>query len=213
MKLTKHTHACVVVESESATILVDPGAFGSESADLLATADAVVITHEHFDHLDVEKIGDALTARPDLPLYGPPSIAGLIEGHADRITTVTAGDSFSVGDVDVTVHGERHAVIHPDIPVIDNVGYLFGGRIFHPGDSYEVPEADVEVLLVPISGPWMKIGEAADFIRAVAPRRSIAIHEMLLSDVGKSLADNFLGTDGLTEVSLEQPTPGTVIEI
>jgi len=99
-------------------------------------------------------------------------------------------------------------VIHPDIPVIANVGYLVDGTLYHPGDAYFVPEAPVPVLLVPTSGPWMKIGEAADYVRAVRPQQIIQIHEMLLSDIGLGLAGSLLGENGLTGLPLAQLPAG-----
>ena len=100
------------------------------------------------------------------------------------------------------MHGSEHAVIHPDIPVIPNVGYLVDDTLYHPGDAYFVPETPVSVLLLPTSGPWMKLSEAADYVRAVRPQQVIQIHEMLLSDIGLGLAANLLGENGLTGLPL-----------
>ena len=100
------------------------------------------------------------------------------------------------------MHGSTHAVIHPDIPTIANVGYLIDGAVYHPGDAYHVPEAAVSTLLLPTSGPWMKIGEAADYVRAVHPEQIVQIHELLLSDIGLYLASMLLGEQGLTTMPL-----------
>ena len=47
MKLTKHEHACVVLEKDGASIVIDPGSFSSGAAEIIAGADAILITHEH----------------------------------------------------------------------------------------------------------------------------------------------------------------------
>jgi L-ascorbate metabolism protein UlaG (beta-lactamase superfamily) len=202
MKLTKHEHACVVLEKDGASIVIDPGSFSSGAAEIIAGADAILITHEHMDHVNETAINGALAARPDLRLYAPAAVGGLFAARQGQFTAVAAGDELALGSFAVTVHGREHAVIHPDIPVIANVGYLIDGSVYHPGDAYYVPEVPVPVLLLPTSGPWMKLGEAADYVRAVRPQQIVQIHEMLLSDIGLFLASSLLGEQGLTGLPL-----------
>jgi L-ascorbate metabolism protein UlaG (beta-lactamase superfamily) len=202
MKLTKHEHACVVLEKDGASIVIDPGSFSSGAAEIIAGADAILITHEHMDHVNETAINGALAARPDLRLYAPAAVGDLFAARQDQFTAVAAGDELALGSFAVTVHGREHAVIHPDIPVIANVGYLIDGSVYHPGDAYYVPEVPVPVLLLPTSGPWMKLGEAADYVRAVRPQQIVQIHEMLLSDIGLFLASSLLGEQGLTGLPL-----------
>ena len=202
MKLTKHEHACVVLEKDGTSIVVDPGSFSPGAAEIIAGADAILITHEHMDHVNEAAIDGALAARPDLRLYAPAAVGAMFAARQDQFTPVAAGDELSVGPFGVTVHGRDHAVIHPDIPVIPNVGYLVDGSLYHPGDAYFVPEVPVSVLLLATSGPWMKISEAADYVRAVRPQQIVQIHEILLSDIGLFLANSLLGEDGLTGLPL-----------
>jgi L-ascorbate metabolism protein UlaG (beta-lactamase superfamily) len=203
VKLTKYAHACVTFADGDRTLLVDPGAFTPGTADLLAAADAVLITHEHFDHFDDGRVAAALDQRPDLRVYGPAGVVEKLGERDGRVVAVKAGDRIEAAGFDVSVHGEQHAVIHADIPLIDNVGFLVEGRVYHPGDSYDLPGVPVETLLLPTSGPWTKLGETADFVRAVRPSRLIQIHELLLSDLGQQSAQMFLGEEGLTGLPLE----------
>ena len=202
MKLTKHEHACVVLEKDGASIVIDPGSFSSGAAEIIAGADAILITHEHMDHVNGAAINEALAARPGLRVYAPAGLAAVFAARQDQFTPVAAGDELALGSLAVTVHGTQHAVIHPDIPAVANVGYLLDGSVYHPGDAYFVPDALVSVLLLPTSGPWMKIGEAADYVRAVRPQQLIQIHELLLSDIGLQLAGAILGEQGLTGLPL-----------
>ncbi|GGP37932.1 MBL fold metallo-hydrolase [Saccharothrix coeruleofusca] len=197
MKLTKYVHACVTLEKRGTTIAVDPGLLTPDAAEVVAGADAVLITHDHFDHFAEELIAQAVAARPELRVFGPASVAAKL---GDRATAVAAGQSFTIGDFEVEVHGEHHALIHPDIPTIDNVGYLVDGSLYHPGDAYHVPGGEVETLLLPTSGPWTKVAEAVDYVRAVKPRRLIQIHELMLSDLGQQSLARFLGEGGLPGV-------------
>src|SRR5580658_2735565 len=160
MRLTKHEHACVVLEKDGSSIVIDPGSFSAGAAEIIAGAEAILLTHEHFEHVTEAAINEALAARPDLRVYAPAALAGAFAAHPDQFTPVAAGDELNLASFAITVHGSEHAVIHPDIPVVANVGYLLDGSVYHPGDAYFVPEVPVPVLLLATSGPWMKTAEA-----------------------------------------------------
>ncbi|MEZ0106687.1 L-ascorbate metabolism protein UlaG (beta-lactamase superfamily) [Catenulispora sp. EB89] len=203
MQLTKHAHACVSLVGDRGRIVIDPGALTPDADAAVAAAEAVLITHEHFDHFDEELIAKALEARPELRVYGPESVVGRwTQARRGQVTAVVAGDEFTVGGFQVAVFGDLHALIHRDMPRVTNVGYFLDGRVYHPGDAYHVPDASVETLLLPTSGPWTKVGEAVDYVREVAPKQAFQIHELLLSELGQQYAVRMLGPGGLTEVPL-----------
>ncbi|WP_433214837.1 MBL fold metallo-hydrolase [Microtetraspora malaysiensis] len=202
MQLTKHAHACVTVANDDGRIVIDPGAFTPDAAQAVAAADAVFITHEHFDHFDEELISRSLEARPGLRVYGPASVVERWSARRGQVTVVAAGDNVSVAGFDVAVFGDLHATIHRGIPRVANVGYLVDGRLYHPGDAYHVPDAPVDTLLLPTSGPWTKLGEAADYVGEVAPNHLIQIHEAMLGPIGQQSTARFLSPGMLTEVPL-----------
>jgi len=202
MELTKHEHACVVATKDGSSIVIDPGAFSPGASGIIAGADAILVTHEHIDHVNPEAINAALADRPDLRVYAPGALSEMFAEHPDQFTAVAAGDELKVGSFDVTVHGTEHAVIHRTIPVCANVGYLVDGSVYHPGDAYYVPEAPVTTLLLPTSGPWMKFGEAIDYVLAVKPSQVVEIHDLLLSEIGHQIAGSMLGAQGPAGVPL-----------
>ena len=213
MELTKHTHACVTFDKGGSRLLVDPGAFTPNRAELAASAGTILITHEHFDHFDEEAIAAALDARPELRVYGPAAVVDRWQARRGQVTAVVEGERFDVDGFDVAVFGGLHAAIHRDIPQVANVGYLIDGHVYHPGDSYFVPAAPVTTLLVPTSGPWTKFGEAADFVRAVNPERAVQIHEIMLSEIGQQTMATFLSPKMLTDVALTIVPVGDTITV
>ncbi len=191
MRITKFGHACVRIETGSHALVLDPGGFTEPEA--VDGATAVLITHEHADHYSPEHL-----RRTDAPIHTIGSVAAKIREEApdvaDRVTAVVPGQEIDPG-VPIRVVGEKHAVIHPEMMRFDNSGYLLeveGVRIYHPGDSLTLPEEDVDLLLLPVSAPWLKIGECIDFARDVGAPRSLAIHDQVYSEVGLRLADAHL---------------------
>jgi L-ascorbate metabolism protein UlaG (beta-lactamase superfamily) len=213
MELTKHTHACVTLDKGGSRLLLDPGTFTANAAELAASAGTILITHEHFDHFDEAAITVALQTRPELRVYGPAAVVSRWQAMPGQVTAVAEGDRFDADGFDIAVFGGLHAAIHRDIPQVANVGFLIDGRVYHPGDSYYVPPAPVTTLLVPTSGPWTKFGEAVDFVRSVSPERAVQIHEVMLSEVGQQAMATFISPKMLTDVSLTIVPVGDTISV
>ena len=212
MRLTKLGHACVRLEKDGRVLVIDPGAFSGP--DTMAGADAVLITHEHIDHVDPDTMRAALDADPGLHLWSTAAVAEEFAHLGVRVHPVNHGDTFSAAGFDVHVYGSEHAVLHQDIPIIANVGFMLDGEVFHPGDALTVPEDPVGTLLLPISGPWLKVSEMIDYGRAVAPRRGYAIHDAVLSPIGLRVTENLLGlAAGTTGAVFTRLEPGTAVDL
>jgi L-ascorbate metabolism protein UlaG (beta-lactamase superfamily) len=204
MKVTKFSHACVRVERDG-VLVIDPGSFSERAA--LDGVDAVLITHEHTDHLDLGTLTDALAKRPAVRIFTHPEVVAKLGDLASVATGVTSGDDFTAAGFAVGAYGGWHALIHPDIPRIPNLGYVIDGALYHPGDSFDVPaDVQIETLFVPVSAPWLKVAEAVEFIRAVQPRRAYALHDALLNDIGAGLVESLLGR--LTKAEYRRLTAG-----
>ena len=211
MRVTKYTHSCIRIESDDAVLVVDPGAFSEPAA--LTGADAVLITHEHVDHLDVDAVGGAAARQPGLRVYAHADVLPKLEAVRETVTTVAAGEDFTAAGFTVRAYGGQHAVIYPEIPRIANLGYLIsdgGTSVYTPGDSFAVPDDAVDTLFVPLHAPWMKLAESIDFVRAVKPRRAYAIHDGLLNERGAGISDGHLERFSGTEYA--HLTPGTTID-
>jgi L-ascorbate metabolism protein UlaG (beta-lactamase superfamily) len=195
MRLRKLGHSCVRLEQAGKTLVIDPGSFSAP--DALEGANAVLITHEHVDHVVVDAIRTAAQRTPDLHIWTNSSVADMLAGDGLHVDSVAGGDRFRAVDAfDVVVIGEWHAVIHPDVPRVRNITFLVDSLVFHPGDSFTLPEQPVDTLLLPVYAPWCKIAEVIDFARAVKPRLALPIHDALLSEAGLALVDRLLGPQG-----------------
>lgn len=190
MRVTKEEHACLLVENEGKTLVVDPGSFTTALVGLSEVV-AIVITHEHADHWTDEQLNRILDQNPDASIYGPAGVAAAAQGF--DVQVVRDGDTVEAGPFILRFFGEKHAVIHESIPVPDNVGVLINDELYYPGDSFTVPDGvAVNALAAPVGAPWLKIGEAIDFVLATKPRHAFATHEMTLSVAGKTMGHDRL---------------------
>lgn len=177
----------MLVDSGSARLLFDPGTL-SAGFEELRDLDAILITHQHPDHLDVDRLPALVEANPGVTLVADPASAEeQIAKLALTVTVARPGDALEVGDAVIHAVGGEHAVTHRDHRMPPNLGYVVDhGAFYHPGDSLFVPEQRIDVLAQPADAPWMKVGEGIDFLRAVSPRVCVPIHNALLSELGMS---------------------------
>lgn len=194
MRITKFGHACLRIEHDGSTVVIDPGVFTQPEA--VDGADAILITHEHADHVSPD-----LLDRCGAPIVTIEAVAThLSADQAERTTVVRPGQDLQVAGVGVSVVGEMHAVIHPDYPRFFNSGYVLTlsdagreTRLYHPGDSLTPPPVTVDICCVPALGPWLKVSEAIDFARSVRAPINLGIHDRVASEAGLGLVGTHMG--------------------
>ncbi|WP_306204759.1 MBL fold metallo-hydrolase [Actinoplanes sp. RD1] len=205
MRITKYTHSCLRFTGDG-VLVVDPGAWSERSA--LNDADAVLITHEHPDHLDVDALADAVARRPQLRVFAHPDVLPKLTAFSDVVTAVPPGTRFEAAGFTLSSYGGQHAVIHEDIPRVANLGFLVSDgaqSVYTPGDSFTVPDVHVDTLFVPLNAPWMKLSEAIDFVRKVRPGRAYALHDALLTATGAGVSNGHLERLGGTKYAQLAP--------
>lgn len=183
MKLTKYQHACFTVELDGQLLLVDPGNLTTDLMQLEGLV-AIVITHQHPDHCHpelIDSLGDGVK------IYADQSV---VDSLGDRSTqAVAAGDTVEVGSFRLDFFGGQHATIHSSIPGISNLGVAINQTVYYPGDSFAPPADSVDVLMLPVAAPWMKLAEAIDYVNQVKPRLAIPTHDAILSESGQAIVD------------------------
>jgi L-ascorbate metabolism protein UlaG (beta-lactamase superfamily) len=191
MQLTKYGHSCVRIDDGDRTLVLDPGTL-SDLDPALDGAGAVVITHEHMDHLDADRVRAAAAADPRLRIWAPARVVATLGDLGEQVVAVGAGESFDAGGFAVQTFGGQHALIHPLIPVVPNVACLIDGAVYHPGDSFTVPPAPVSTLLFPAAAPWSRMAEVIDFLIAVRAPKALPIHDAIVNDAYRMILRNNL---------------------
>lgn len=187
MKLHRLGHSSLLVETDRARILIDPGNMSSAWHDV-TDLDAILVTHQHPDHVDTTRLGALLDTNPGARLIVETAVAGMLSASSQP---VGPGVRIDIGGMSIESVGGRHALIHERIPRIGNVGYVIsegsGPRLFHPGDSYGASPEGIDLLALPLTAPWTAVGATADFLNSVAPTRAFPIHDAILSEIGYRL--------------------------
>lgn len=192
MQIQKFRHACLVLAKDGSSLVIDPGIWTTDFK-IPENVVGIVITHEHADHFDLDKIRLLVETYPELCIFAHVDIIAQLSDISVQKQAVKPGDAAVCGPFSLGFTGGEHLSIHPDFPVSPNLGVLVdNGALYYPGDSFALPGCAVETLAVPASAPWLKTAEAMDFITAIKPKRCFPTHDAILSDEGKGLAGSWL---------------------
>ncbi len=166
-------------------LLFDPGEYSTLPTNL-GELDAVVITHEHSDHYTHEQLVEVLRQSPGAQVITNHEVGAKLHVYGIPFQMIEDGQGMKIGTVSIDGEGELHASLHADWPRCANTGYRIAKRLFHPGDSLELPKFPVEILALPVAGPWMYIGMGIEYARAVKPKITFPIHDGGLKKIGST---------------------------
>lgn len=206
MLLTSFGHSCLLIEENGAQVMIDPGIW-SEGHKEVKGIDAVFITHEHPDHCDTESLSRLRDYNPDLRIYTNKGVGKKLSEAGFAFELLEDGGSVHVKGLSVQAFGKDHATIYETFPHFDNTGFLFGGRLFHPGDSLSVyPDKPVEILALPVIAPWLRISDSLEYAKKIKPQLVFPIHDGMLKHTGPfhSIPQNVLPIQGMRFVVLEK---------
>lgn len=179
MKITKYGHCCLLIEENGVRVLTDPGVFTAETHAQLTGVDVILYTHEHADHFHLESLKQLIALNTGVVIICNEGVSALLNSERIAHTTITDGTHDHKG-LSVTGVSGIHAEIHSTLPRVQNTGFLIGGRLWYPGDAFINPNVPVEILALPVAGPWMKLSEAVDYCIALKPKAAFPVHDMIL---------------------------------
>lgn len=192
MKITKIGHCCLLIEVKSVRILTDPGSFTSDK-HVLDNIDAVLITHEHGDHLHTESLQEIIDKNPEVKIYTNTSVGNILQTLGISYEKLDGSDVTTFNEVKLEAFDGDHEEIFEKFGLVHNTGYFIDEKLFYPGDAYTIPgEKKVPILAAPVSGPWCKIGDVIRYIKEISPKMTIPVHDGLLTDKGREITNRVI---------------------
>lgn len=171
MSITKYLHSCLLIEEDNKTILIDPGMYTFDAGIFpfgsLEKLDAIVITHEHFDHCFLPFIKKLQEQFPSVPIYCNTAIAQILQ--KEHIAVSVDLPNF------ITAESAPHEKLL-DTPTPQNTAYTFFHKLTHPGDSLQFTKT-AAILALPVQAPWGSMVQAAEKAVVIKPKTIIPIHD------------------------------------
>lgn len=204
MHIKKLSHCCLVIETKKRKILLDPGSFSVEEHSKVKKADIILITHEHADHFHIESLKELVKHTPGVSIIANDAVGAILakEGIEHRI--MKHGDAIDLKDVHIEAYGKDHALMHKSIPPVSNVGYFIENRFFFPGDAFTNPNKPIDVLALPVTGPWMKLSEAIDYALELKPKKAFPVHDAIRIPSQHLIPEKVLSVSGIEFIRLEE---------
>ena len=216
MRITHLGHACLLVETGGQHILIDPGAYSPGIVDVTGLH-IILVTHQHADHVDLQRLPAVLESNPQARLYAEPQAAAVMEAAGIAAEHTVSGETLTFGAVQVTPVGEKHALINDALPRVGNLGVVLRSEgepsMFHPGDAYDAEPGQIDILALPLNAPWTASRDTAAFARRISPRVSIPIHDALLSVIGRRLYLSQMQSFGPEGMEVRDLSDGALFDI
>jgi len=187
MKIKKIGHCCLRIEEGEAVILTDPGIFSTGQNEEKGI-DAILITHEHTDHLHIESLQKIIVNNPEVKIYCNSAVKKIAEKENIECIEIKDGEIKEINGksnkLKVESFSSNHADIYPSITPVWNSGFLIAEKLYLPGDALHNPGKKIDVLAAPVVGPWLNIKDTIDYIKEISPRIAFPIHDGFLSIPG-----------------------------
>lgn len=179
MKIKKIGHCCLLIKTNKLTILTDPGAFSVEQNSIKGI-DVLLITHEHFDHLHTTSVQEIVKNNPNIKIVTNSSVGRKLDEQGITYFLLQSEQRIEIENVSIEAYDCKHEEIFEDVAQVQNTAYLIDGRLLFPGDSYFNPNKAIDILALPVAGPWCKIPDALRYALLVKPKKAFPIHDGML---------------------------------
>lgn len=200
MKIKKLGHSCLLINENGLNILTDPGSYTAETVKSLTGIDVILIADEHQDHFDMVSIEVLLKNNPGVKIITQKAVQKLLADKGIASELLLDKQQTEIKGVKIEGCGEKHALLHSSIPQSDNTGYIIAERFFYPGDALTVPHKKIEILALPVSGPWLKSAEVIDYVLEVRPKFCFPVHDGMGSGFLAKMVGQIAEKEGITMV-------------
>ncbi len=206
MKITKYGHCCLLIEEKGIRVLTDPGSY-TTAQNNAKDINIILITHEHGDHLHIDSVKKIRENNPNATIVTNSAVDKLLrEADIQDAIIIEDGQSEEVSGIKIAGYGNIHEDIFREWPRVQNTGYMIGERLYYPGDAFHNPKVHVDVLALPVSGPWVKISDALEFALDVKPATAFPVHDGGLNEIGlgfsRRVAPQILEKHGIKFIDL-----------
>ena len=206
MNIRKLGHCCLIIEANGRKVMTDPGSYTVEVQVKESNIDLILITHEHGDHLHVESLKKVLANNPDAKVITNDGVGKLLKEGGIGYEVLEDKEVKKIFDVELEAHNCKHEEIFEDFGQVQNTGYFIGKRLFYPGDSFYNPGKSVEILALPVAGPWARVKDATKYALEIKPKICFPVHDGMLNSFGAShkVPELFLTKAGITFKNFEE---------
>lgn len=180
MKIKKLGHCCLVVETNNKRIMTDPGSYTVAEQEMERNIDIVLITHEHHDHLHIESLKKILLNNPEVKIITNNSVGKLLDVENIKYEILENKIAREILGIELEPHDCKHEEIFEEFGQVENTGFFIDKRLFYPGDAFYNPGKSVEILALPVAGPWAKVKDAMNYVLEVKPKICFPVHDGML---------------------------------
>lgn len=198
MKITKYGHCCLLIEEKGVRILTDPGTYSDQQNSVL-NIDIVLITHEHSDHFHLESLKKVIANNPQITIITNSTVGEILTRENIKFSVVEEGQTEIVNRISIEGFGTKHAIMHKSLSASNNTGYFIANKLFYPGDALTNPNKTINILALPVAGPWLRIAEAVDYALLLHPKTCFPVHDGILKHIGSahSVPSRVLAENGI----------------
>ena len=162
--------------------MTDPGSYTIAEQGKKKNIDFILITHEHPDHFHVESLKVIMDANPNVLVITNSAVGKLMNEAGLKHEILEGKSSKDFSGIFLEAHDCKHEEIFEEIGQVQNTGYFIGTRLFYPGDSFFNPGKPVEILALPVGGPWVRVRDFMRYVLEVKPKICFPVHDGMLQN-------------------------------
>lgn len=186
MKIKKLGHCCLIIETNGKRIMTDPGSYTIDEQIKEKNIDFVLITHEHGDHLHIESLKKIIMNNPNIKIITNNGIGKLLNDTRIKYEVLENKVPKEILGVEIEAHDCKHEEIFKEIWQAQNTAYFIDKRLFYPGDAFYNPSKPVEILALPVAGPWSRVRDFMGYALDIKPKICFPVHDGMLNSFSSS---------------------------